>query len=196
MSTNRSIKLTADKRLITIIWVLSVVIPAVVAFLIFMPSKVSFKGNWVSVLPHLNAMLNTITSFVLVLGLYYIRKGKIEIHKNLMLTGFVIGSVFLISYVIYHSAAPSTIFGDLDKDGILNKAELESIGFTRNIYLLVLLSHILLAMLVVPLVLLSLFYGLKGSFEKHRKIVKYAYPVWLYVSISGVIVYLMIKPFY
>ena len=196
MSINRSIKLSEDKKLMTLIWALSIVIPAAVALLIFMPSKIALKGNWVNLLPHLNGTLNTITSFVLILGLVYIRKGKIEIHKKLMLTGFIIGSVFLISYVIYHSAAPSTIFGDINGDGNLSEAELQSVGSVRTIYLLVLLSHILLAIVVVPLVLLSLFYGLKNAFDKHRKIVKYAYPVWLYVSITGVIVYLMIRPFY
>ncbi len=180
------------------LWVgmISVLIPVIVGVLIFMPSRSGDGGQWVFFLPHFNAFLNSLTILFLAVGFYFIKQGNIPAHKNAMTTSFVLGSIFLVSYIIYHYSTPSAVFGDLDKNGILDVTEEVIAGTSRTIYLSLLLSHILLAIVVAPLVLLAMYFAYTGSFNRHRKVVKYAYPVWLYVSVSGVIVYFMIRPFY
>lgn len=187
---------TQDNRYLIIIGILSVAIPVVVAVLLFMPTKMAVSGEWVYFLPHLNAALNSATSLALVLGLVFIKQQKIAYHRTAMLVAFTLGAIFLVSYVIYHGAAESTKFGDINSDGVISAEELADLGFLRTVYLIILLSHIGLAIVVVPLVLLALYYAITEKFAQHRKIVKFAYPVWLYVSVTGVIVYLMISPYY
>lgn len=185
-----------DNKYLWIIWILSISIPLFIAILFFIPTETGLQNDWVSYIPHVNGFLNSVTAIVLICGFFFIKKGRIDYHKLCMLTAFALGSLFLILYVIYHSSAPSTVFGDLDGNGVLEEAERTLLGGIRTGYLVILLSHILLAIIVVPFVLLALFYALTGKFDKHKRIVKYTLPIWLYVSISGVVVYLMISPYY
>jgi putative membrane protein len=151
----------------------------------------------VYILPHLNATFNSITTVVLLLGLYFIKQKNITAHRSMMSIAFTLGSLFLISYVIYHSTADSTIYGDIDRNGVLDEAEKSSeLMFMRGIYHGVLLPHIILAAVVVPFVLFAFYYALTDRIEKHKKIVKWTFPIWLFVSISGVVVYFMISPYY
>ncbi|MEM7552286.1 MAG: DUF420 domain-containing protein [Bacteroidota bacterium] len=179
-----------------IIGIVSVIVPLLVAFLIFFPEKLDLPIHIVSVLPHLNGLLNSITSVLLIIALIMVRSGKIVAHRNIMLSCIALGTLFLISYVLYHASAPSTVFGDLNHDGVLDASEKSIIGSTRTMYVILLLTHILLAAIVLPLVLLSLYRALTEDYEKHKKMVRYAFPIWLFVSISGVVVYLMIRPYY
>ena len=185
-----------ENKSIWLIGILSVVIPLVVAILLFMPEKLNIYGNWINTLPHLNGILNSATAFALVLGFIAIKKRELVLHRRSMTLAFILGSLFLISYVVYHSGAESTIFGDANRDGILVEAERQALGNSRIIYLIILLSHIALATIVVPFVLLALFYAYTNNFAKHKKIVKFTLPIWFYVSVSGIIVYLMISPYY
>jgi len=137
---------------------------------------------WLYSLPFYNSIINTLTAILLVLGVFFVKNEKVKFHKLSMAGAFLLGCIFLILYVIYHSNAPSTKFGGN--------------GAVRYIYFFFLLSHILLAFLVVPLVLSAVYFALSENIERHRKIVKFTFPVWLYVSISGVIVYFMIRPYY
>ncbi len=105
-----------------------------------------------------------------------------DYHKASMLAAFALGCLFLVGYIIYHSSVPSTSFGG---EGVI-----------RPIYYTLLISHILLAIVVVPFVLLALYHALRSNIDRHKRVVKIAYPVWLYVSISGVLVYLLISPYY
>ena len=180
------------------IWIilLSVLVPVAVAFLLFMPEKLSIAGDWVGFLPHLNGMINSVTSLILIMGFVFIRYNRIDYHRTAMTSAFLLGALFLVSYVIYHAAAPSTVFGDVNGNGVLEVSEADQIGPMRNIYLAILMSHILLAAIVVPFVLFAFYYALSGRFDKHKKIVRITLPVWLYVSITGVVVYLMISPYY
>jgi putative membrane protein len=165
-----------------IIGVLSVAIPFVVAILMFIPQTGKLGDLNVSFLPHLNAVLNSATALALVTGYIFIRNGKKQYHITAMITAFVLSSIFLVSYVIYHYQAPATKFlGE---------------GFIRGIYFFILLSHIILAAVVVPFVLLSIYFGISKQYQKHRRIVKWTFPIWLYVAVTGVIVYLMISPYY
>lgn len=179
-----------------IIWTLSAVIPLAVAVLLFLPQKLSL-GDWVYNLPGFHAILNSLTAIVLILGLIFIKQNNIKLHRLMMTIAFVLGSIFLVSYVLYHSSAGSTYYGDIDGSGVVEEIEMtEDYQFWKPIYLLILLSHIGLAVVVVPLVLFAIYFAISNNIERHKKIVKFTFPIWLYVSITGVVVYWMISPFY
>jgi len=148
-------------------------------------------------LPMLNAILNGTCSVLLLTSLYFIKQGNITVHKRLNILTFCLSSLFLVSYILFHYLMRTdTMYGDVDGDGILSKSELADVGSLRKIYLLILVPHIVLAAGVLPLILLSFYRGLQMQVQKHKKLVRWAFPIWLFVTISGVVVYLMIKPYY
>jgi putative membrane protein len=185
-----------DNKFLWLIGVLSVAIPIVVALLLFVPQTGQLGDLNVSFLPHLNAVLNSATAIALLTGFVLIRKGQIKEHRVAMLSAFMLSSIFLVSYVVYHIQAPSTRFGDLDHNNIVSEAEKAAAGTIRYVYFALLLSHIVFAAIIVPFVLSSVYFGLSGQIERHKRLSKYTFPMWLFVSVSGVIVYLMIKPYY
>ncbi|GAB3501232.1 DUF420 domain-containing protein [Spirosoma knui] len=164
-----------------VINILSIAIPVAVAVLLGIRQKVDL-GSWTTYLPHMNGIINSLTSVLLLVGLYFIRQKNVQAHKRTMLTAFALGSAFLVSYVLYHLTNDSTPFGGQ--------------GWVRPVYYFLLISHIVLSVVVVWFVLRAVYFAISGQFMKHKKTVKWAYPIWLYVSITGVIVYLMIKPYY
>jgi putative membrane protein len=167
-----------DDFWLRIIYIVSVVISAAIAFLILGPRPEGIEGALdVSVLPLVNATLNGITTILLLTGYTFIRQKKRQQHKNVMLSAFGTSGAFLVSYVIYHwfKAGPKLYTGE----------------FTE-IYLFILLTHILLAAIIIPLALVTLYRGWTGNIGKHRKIAKITFPLWLYVSITGVMIYLML----
>ncbi|WP_338874270.1 DUF420 domain-containing protein [Spirosoma sp. SC4-14] len=164
-----------------VINILSLAIPIAVAILLGIRQKVDL-GNWTTYLPHINGIINSITSVLLLMGFYFIRQKNIEAHKRIMLTAFALGSLFLVSYVLYHLTNESTPYGGQ--------------GWIRPVYYVLLISHIVLSVVVVWFVLRAVYFAISGQILKHKQTVKYAFPIWLYVSITGVIVYLMIKPYY
>lgn len=160
----------------------SFLIPVVVAVLLFFPQTGKLGDIDVSFLPHLNAVLNTSTAIALLIGYFFIKRKQEGKHRIAMLTAFLLSSLFLISYVVYHYQSPSTKYlGE---------------GFLRNAYYFILITHIVLAAVIVPFVLFSLYYALTRQIVKHRKVSKWTFPLWLYVAVSGVVVYLMISPYY
>ncbi len=185
-----------DNKYLVTIGILSVAIPLVVAILLFIPQTGKLGDLDVSFLPFLNAVLNSSTALLLVAGYGFIKKRNKNLHRTMMLAAFALSSLFLVSYVIYHFQAPSTRFGDLNGDGIVDATEIAQAGATRIVYLVLLLTHIVTAAIIVPFVLLSIYFGLSNQVDKHRKISKWTYPLWLYVAVTGVIVYLMISPYY
>ena len=185
-----------ESRNMVIIWVLSILIPIIVMLLMFVPSRSVEDTSWVFMLPHLNNVLNSTTVVILISGFLFIKNGHVQYHKACMSIAFTLGTLFLVSYLIYHSSAPSTVYGDINGDGNLDASEKAALGSLRTVYLVILLSHILLAIVVVPFVLLTFYYALTNRIKKHRKIVRFTLPIWLYVSISGVVVYWMISPYY
>lgn len=164
-----------------IINVLSIAIPVAVAVLLGVRQKVDL-GSWTTYLPHINAVINSATSLLLLLGLYFIRRRNVVAHKRTMLTAFTLGSAFLVSYVLYHLTNESTPFGGQ--------------GWVRPVYYFLLVSHIVLSIVVVWFVLRAVYFALTNQIAKHKQTVKWAYPIWLYVSTTGVIVYLLIEPYY
>lgn len=152
--------------------------------------------SFVPYLPKLNAILNGTCSVLLLTSLYFIRRKNIKMHKRINILTFCLSSLFLVSYILFHYLNPETKFGDLNRDGVLSPDELAAIGSVRTIYLIILTSHIILAAGVLPLILLSFYRGLQMQVEKHKKLVRWTFPIWLYVTVTGVIVYFMIAPYY
>lgn len=159
--------------------IISVIIPVVVALLFGI--KVDL-GSWTKVLPHVNAVFNSLTACLLIFALLAIKKGNVEAHRKLMFGAVAFGLLFLVNYILYHISNPETKFGG---EGII-----------RYVYFTLLITHILLAIVEVWFILRALYYAMNQDFENHVKIVKFAYPIWLFVSVSGVVVYLMISPYY
>ena len=161
-----------------IIYVVSIVISLVVAFLILGPRPDGIEGRIdVSMLPITNAFINSATTFLLILGYVFIRKKKVEAHKIVMLTAFGTSTLFLTSYVVYHwfKSGPKPYLGDY-----------------QTIYYLILFSHIILAAIIIPLALFTLYRGWTNDIKRHKKIARITLPIWLYVSITGVLIYLML----
>jgi putative membrane protein len=186
-----------DKTVFKIVLAVTILICVVVILLNqrLIPVPETFP-SFVYKLPMLNAFLNGSCSILLIASLWAIKKRNIELHKKLNLTAFLLSSIFLISYVTAHYFIPDTKFGDIDHNGFLDQIELNQVSSIRPIYLTILLSHILLAVVVLPMILLSFYYALKDDRIKHKKITRFSYPIWLYVTVSGVIVYALISPYY
>lgn len=162
----------------------------------FIPGPVT-PPDFTFYLPLLNAVLNGTCTVLLLVSLYFIKKGNITVHKRINIVTFCLSSAFLVSYVLFHYLMQhDTLYGDTNGDGTLSAAELAAAGGLRTLYLCILVPHIILAALVLPLILLSFYRGLQMQVEKHKKLVRWAFPIWLYVTITGVIVYLMISPYY
>ncbi|MGZ3777919.1 MAG: DUF420 domain-containing protein [Mucilaginibacter sp.] len=147
-------------------------------------------------LPKLNAILNGTCSILLLVSLYFIKQKNITVHKRINIVAFILSSLFLVSYILFHYLTPETRYGDINGDGMVSPAELAAAGSMRTLYFCVLVPHIVLAAIVLPLILLSFYRGLQMQVEKHKKIVRWAFPIWLYVTVTGVIVYIMISPYY
>jgi putative membrane protein len=160
-----------------IINVISIVVPLLVAVMFGFTNKLSL-GDWTKVLPHFIGGINVLTTLVLVAGFIFIKLGKIELHRMAMTTAFALGGLFLICYVTYHISNPANKFSGE--------------GTIRYVYFFFLITHIGFSLIVLPLVLRALFFAVTGQFARHKKLVKYAYPIWLYVSLTGVIVYLLL----
>jgi uncharacterized membrane protein YozB (DUF420 family) len=144
--------------------------------------------DFIFTLPHVNAILNTTSGLLLIAGFIFIRRRRIAAHRASMIAAFVASTVFLITYVLYHSLlayylgqGPTKFRGE---------------GFIRPVYFIILITHTILAITVVPFILMTLVRALRGNFEKHRQIARWTLPVWLYVSVTGVIVYLMLYRIY
>jgi putative membrane protein len=177
----KTIDLKKSHKYNRIINILAIVIPLVVALLLGIRQKIDL-GSWTSTLPHINGLINSATSVLLITGFYFVKKGNIQAHRVAMTTAFCLGSLFLVSYVLYHVSNESTSFGGE--------------GWIRPVYYFLLISHILLSVVVVWFVLRAVYYAFSNQIDLHKKTVKWAFPIWLYVSVSGVIVYLLISPYY
>ena len=152
--------------------------------------------SFVQYLPKLNAIINGTCTVLLLTSLYFIRQRNITMHKRINILTFCLSSLFLLSYIGFHYLMPETIYGDINGDGKLSATELATVGSSRTIYLIILASHIILATAVLPLILLSFYRGLQMQVEKHKKLVRWTFPIWLYVTVTGVIVYILISPYY
>jgi putative membrane protein len=171
-------KILDDKKYNKLIVVLSIAIPVVVAILF----GIKIDAELPVFLPPIYASVNAVTALVLVLAFIAIKNKKIKLHERLMKFAIILSVAFLAMYVAYHMTSDSTKFGD------------ESA--VKYIYYFILLTHILLSIIVIPFVLITYVRAITNNIEKHKKIAKIAFPLWLYVAITGVVVYIMISPYY
>jgi putative membrane protein len=172
-----------EKKFNPFIVVVSILIPVVVAILFSVKLKdIGYNVEPLPFLPPIYATINGITAVVLVAGVLAIKNGQKRLHQRLMTTAIALSVAFLVTYVAYHMTTDSTKFGGE--------------GITRVVYFFILISHILLSIAVIPLVLISYVRALSERFDRHKKIAKITFPIWLYVAVTGVIVYLMIAPYY
>ena len=195
--------MTKDSKLYNIlIWIVSVLVPIVVALLLFVKweyDKLIFNlripnsdpivllenlpiAKPLTFLPPIYATINGITALLLVAAVYFIKNGKRRIHENLMKTCIGLSLLFLIMYIAYHITSDPTPFGGS--------------GFIAFMYFFILITHILLSIIVIPLVLVTYLKAFKSDFISHKKIARITFPVWFYVAVTGVVVYLMISPYY
>jgi len=168
-----------EKKYNKLIVVLSVAIPIVVAilFLVKIPNV-----EPLTFLPPIYAFINALTAVILISAFLAIINKKIKLHQRLMQTAIIFSVLFLVMYVLYHMTSDSTKYGGQ--------------GILRYIYFIVLITHIILSIAVIPFVLITYVRAITNNFEKHKKIARITFPLWLYVAISGVVVYLMISPYY
>jgi len=187
----------SEKRVKIIIYSTTVAVCALVVVLNqkWIPHPDSFP-HFIYSLPKLNAFLNGSCSILLLFSLWAIKNKKIERHKKLNISAFILSVLFILSYVTAHYFIPDTKFGDLNHDEIMSPEESNIVSGIKPLYVIILLSHIFLAVAVLPMVLLSFYFGLTDQREKHKKLTRFSYPIWLYVTVTGVIVYLMIAPYY
>lgn len=182
-----------EKALKLATWIVS----GVVLVLVFVMRGVALPVDWdVGFLPAVNAALNALTAVALLFSLYYVKSGNYVSHRNANTVALGLSVVFLLCYVAYHFTTPEVLFGDADKNGILSEAERLSVAGTRPWYLVVLISHITLAGILLPFILLTTVRALVGKWALHRKMARYVWPLWLYVAITGPVVYLMLRSYY
>jgi len=190
-------QVTLETRMKTLIIAVSVIIPAAVAALFFVKLRdFGFDVEPLHFLPPIYATINGLTAVVLVAAVMAVRRGNRKLHENLMKFAIGLSVSFLVMYVAYHMTSDSTRFGDADHNGLLSADEMASVGKMRLVYFFILITHILLSIAIIPMVLFTYVRALSQRFDKHRKLGKITYPIWLYVAVTGVVVYLMISPYY
>lgn len=165
------------------IWALSIIIPLAVAALfgINLP-KLGYDVKPLSFLPPIYASINGLTAILLVWAVSAIKKGNKKLHEQLIIICMICSTLFLLMYVAYHMTSVSTSYGGE--------------GLIRYIYFFILITHIVLSVIIIPFVLFTFVRGIAGAYERHKKLARITYPMWLYVAVTGVIVYLMISPYY
>lgn len=167
-----------DKKLKQAIWAVSIVIPIAVAILF----TVKIEGLDLGFLPPIYASLNALTAIGLIVAIVAIKRNNRKLHQKVIQVCLIFSILFLLLYVLYHMTSDTTPYGG---EGIL-----------KMIYFFLLISHILLSMVVIPIVLFAYLFAWQGDFVRHKKWTKFAFPLWLYVAVTGVLVYVMISPYY
>ena len=171
----------SDKGFFWLVLGVSLVIPVVVVLLQMIPAELRPSAEFAKHLPKLNAIINSLVSICLIFGYRAIRYQKNKaLHQKFMFSAFLLSSMFLISYVVYHLTLPPVPYCHG--------------GLMKVIYLSILATHIVLAAVILPMVLYTIYYSTSGNFEKHKKLARWTFPLWLYVSVTGVVVYLMLAP--
>jgi len=184
-----------EKNARILIWSVSIIVFLGIAGLsgIHLDYQLSFD-------PHLfaafNAIANSLVAILLIAGLVSVKRKNYRLHKKIMLAAIVISVLFLISYVCHHLLSGESKFGDLNHDGILSSEEKIEAGSLRYLYYFILITHIPLAGIFLPFILFTAYRALSGDYQKHKKIARITWPIWLYVAITGVAIYLLISPYY
>lgn len=171
-----------DKIAVPVIIALSIAVPLIVLILMYLPERLNFLGTQAGTFPFFHAVLNGSTAILLMLGYFFMRIREYKLHRNTMITAFFLSAVFLVSYVISKISNDPTPYGG---EGVL-----------RYLYFFILITHIILSAIIVPLVLFTMYRGLTAEYDKHARIARWTFPIWLYVAITGVLVYIFMMPYY
>ncbi len=153
-------------------------------------------GVSLSFLPPFHAAVNALAAVVLIIAFIAVIRGRIALHRRMIMAAMGLSVLFLLSYVAYHFTGSEVKFGDANLDGIVDAAELAAVGSARTYYLILLISHIVLAGVSLPFILFTFIAGHTNRFATHRRLAKWVFPVWLYVAITGPICYWMLRPYY
>lgn len=184
-----------DSKARIFIFTVSVVVFAAVVIL----SKVKLNLNLpfnVHVFATANALINSLVTVCLLAGLLAVKNKNYNLHKKIMITAILLSVLFLLSYIAHHLLAGETKFGDLNHDGILGVEEKLQAGNLRLIYYFLLITHIPLAAIILPFILFTAYRAMTGEFARHKKLTRYTWPLWIYVAVTGVVIYCMISPYY
>jgi putative membrane protein len=184
-----------DRKAYWLIGIFSVLVFVLVSILGKIQVDVS-AGFDIHIFAKVNAFINSSVAVLLIWALVAVRNGHYKMHRNVMMTAMVLSVLFLLSYVAHHLLAGEARFGDIDHDGIVSAQEKLEAGSLRIVYLILLSTHILLAGLILPFILFTAYRALTAEWKAHKKLAKYTWPLWLYVAITGPIIYLMISPYY
>lgn len=174
--------LSPNRFTVNLIIALSIAVPIIVIFLMNLESRTNILGLDVGTYPFFHAIINGLTAVLLLVGYTLIQNKKMILHRNVMMSAFSMSVVFLVSYVISKISHEPVPYGGE--------------GLMRSLYFFILISHIVLSGIIVPLVLFTMYRALAGQYEKHKKIAKWTFPIWLYVSVTGVLVYVFMYPYY
>ena len=185
----------ADRRARVLIFGLSIIVFIAVVILERVQLTVDL-GFDVHLFALANAIINSSVSILLIAGMVAIKQRAYIAHKRIMIAAIVLSAIFLISYIAHHLFAGDTKLGDVNGDNLVTEAEKAAIGGWRYFYFVLLATHIILAAIILPFILFTAYRALTGEYEKHKKLSRYTWPLWLYVSITGVVVYLFISPYY
>jgi putative membrane protein len=186
-----------DKKAKLLITVFSVIVFAAITVLgkYNLAGKVTLPFD-VHIFAVINALTNSLVAVLLIAGLLAVKNKNYLLHKKIMLFAMGLSVLFLLSYICHHLFAGEAIYGDTDGVKGLSDAERAAVGSMRSVYLAILITHIPLAGLALPFILFAAYRALTGDYDKHKKLVRIIFPVWLYVAITGVVVYFMISPYY
>ena len=184
-----------DKQAKWLIGIFSFVVFAAVVFLGNVKFDISVPFN-VHIFAAANAFINAVIAVLLIAALLAVKQRKYTLHKQLMIAALILSVLFLVSYIAHHLLAGEARFGDADHDGLVSDTEVAAAGSIRYVYFFILITHIFLATVILPFILYTAYKGLTGEFAQHKKISKYVWPLWLYVAITGPVVYFMISPYY
>lgn len=171
-----------DKIAIPAILALSIVVPVIVLVLMYLPERYNIFGAQAGTFPLFHAVLNGSTALLLLTGYFFVSIREYKLHRRIMTTAFALSAVFLVSYVISKISNDPTPYGGE--------------GAIRYVYFFILITHIALSAIIVPLVLFTMYRGWTGEYEKHKKVARWTFPIWLYVAITGVLVYVFMWPYY
>lgn len=185
-----------DKLANWLITIVSVIIFLVVASLSRIPPPASPFSFNIHVFAFINSVINSAVSVLLIAGLVTAKNRKFVLHKKIMMVAIVLSVLFLVFYIGHHLFAGDTKYGDVDHNGMLTAAEAAAVAGTRYIYYFILVTHIILAAVILPFILFTAYRALTGEYSRHRKIARYTWPLWFYVAVTGVVVYWMISPYY
>ncbi len=179
--------------------ILILLFSAIVFAAIMLLSRVQWKVNLgfdLHLFAKANAIINSAVALFLIIALIAVKAKNYILHRNIMFTAMFLSILFLVSYICHHLFAGETRFGDVNHDGIVTDIEKAAVGNSRMIYYILLGTHIPLAGIILPFILFTAYRGLIGEYDRHKKLARITWPIWMYVAVTGVVVYWMISPYY